>query len=284
MSFAQYEESLFHGEPVELFLFIYGTGANEFVGYTDCEVPVTHEGRTYTPFPIERDALNSSGSLDKSGLTLKVDGNAGIAELFRVYPPSQTVTLIIKTGHVGDPDAEFNVIWTGRVLSCGWEDNVASLTCEPVASSMLRTGLRRHYQYGCPHALYMGTAEGGCRASKAAATRSTTVSAVTGSLVTLPTGWNGPREKQKFIGGLFEWTNPSGSVVRRSILRINAATDVLTISGPIIAMSAGATVAVVLGCNHQMTDCADLHSNINDFGGQPWIPTKSPFGNTQNYY
>ena len=284
MSYESYEESLFHGEPVELLLFIYGTGATDFVAYTDCEIPITHQGRTYEPFPLERDAINSSGTLDKSGLNLRVDGNSAIAELFRVYPPSQTVSLIIKAGHVGDPDADFKAIWTGRVLSCGWEDNVATLTCEPVASSMLRTGLRRHYQYGCPHALYMGNAEGGCRASKAAATRTTTVSTVAGSLLTLPSGWHGPREPQKFINGLIEWTSPGGSVMRRAILRINEGTNVITMGGPIPALSAGATVAVILGCNHQMTDCAELHNNINDFGGQPWIPTKSPFGNTQNYY
>lgn len=284
MSYQEYEESLFHGEPVELFLFTYGSGVNDFVAYTDSEITITHEGRTYVPFPLERDAINSSGTLDKSGLSLRVDGNSAIAELFRVYPPSQTVSLIIKAGHIGDPDSDFNVIWTGRVLSCGWENNIATLTCEPVASSMLRTGLRRHYQYGCPHALYMGTAEGGCRASKAAATRSTTVAAITGSLLTLPSGWNGPRDKQKFVNGLIEWTAPGGSVVRRSLLRVNSTTNVITMGGPIPALTVGATVAVILGCNHQMTDCADLHNNINDFGGQPWIPTKTPFGNTQNYY
>ncbi len=284
MSYESYEESLFHGEPVELLLFIYGTGPNDFVAYTDCEIPITHENRTYLPFPLERDAINSSGTLDKSGLNLRVDGNSAIAELFRVYPPSQTVSLIIKTGHIGDPDADFKVIWTGRVLSCGWEENIATLTCEPVASSMLRTGLRRHYQYGCPHALYMGNEEGGCRASKVAATRTSTVVSVTGSLLSLPSGWNGPRPKQKFINGLIEWTAPGGSVIRRSILRINDSTNVITMGGPIPALSAGATVAVILGCNHQMTDCAELHNNINDFGGQPWIPTKTPFGNTQNFY
>lgn len=284
MSFEQYEESLFHGEPVELYLFVYGTGVTEFVAYTDCEIPITHDGRTFNPQPIERDALNASGSLDKSGIGVKIDGTSTIAELFRVYPPSQTVTLVIKTGHIGDPDSDFNVIWTGRVLSCGWEENIATLTCEPVASSMTRTGLRRHYQYGCPHALYMGTSAGGCRASKSAATRSTVVTGVSSSLVTLASDWNGTREKQKFINGLFEWTSPTGSVIRRSILRVNSATNVITMSGPIPAMPVGATVSVVLGCNHQMTDCASLHNNINDFGGQPWIPTKNPFGNTQNYY
>lgn len=284
MSFPEYEESIFHGEPIDLFLFTYGTGVTEYCAYVDCEVPVVHEGKTYVPFPVQRDAINASGSLDKSGLSLKIDGTSDVAELFRVYPPSQTVSLVIKQGHYGDPDADFRVIWTGKVMSCGWDDNIATLTCEPVSTSMLRTGLRRHYQYGCPHALYMGTEQGGCRADKAAATQITTVAGVTGSLLSLPSGWNGTRDKQKFLNGLVEWTNPAGSVVRRAILKVNSATNVVTMGGPIPQMPSGATVAVVLGCNHQMTDCADLHNNINDFGGQPWIPTKNPYGNTQNFY
>lgn len=284
MSFSEYEESVWHGEPVDLFLFTYGTGAGEFYAYVDSEIAVTVGGITYQPIPIEREAINASGTLDKSGLTLSIDGNEGVAELFRVYPPSQPVTIIIRQGHIGDPDEEHSVIYTGRVLSCSWEDNIAKLTCEPVATSMQRAGLRRHYQYGCPHALYMGDETGGCRASKEAATRSTTVSGVTGSLVTLPTGWQGSFDRSKYIGGMIEWTAPSGTVSRRSILKINTATNTLTVGGPIPGMAVGDTVAVVLGCNHQMTDCDELHNNINDFGGQPWIPTKNPFGNTQNYY
>ncbi len=284
MSFPEYEESIYHGEPVDLFLFTYGDGASEYIGYCDAETTLVHDGKTYTPFPVDRDAINSSGSLDKSGLSLRVDITSAVAELFRVFPPTRPVVLVIKQGHIGDPDADFRVIWTGRVLSCSWEDSEAKLTCEPVSTSMQRIGLRRHYQYGCPHALYMGDEDGGCRANKAVATQATTVSAVSGSLVTLPSGWNGTRAKLKFIGGMIEWTNPAGSVERRAILKINEATNVVTMGGPIPAMTTGASVGVVLGCNHQMDDCATLHFVINDFGGDPWIPTKSPYGTAQNFY
>lgn len=284
MSFEQYEESIWHGEPVDLYLFKYGEGATEFHAYVDSEVSVTHEGKTYLPAPVDRDAFNSSGSLDKSGISIRVDALNPVAEMFRVYAPTQPVTLIVRQGHIGDPDNEYSIIWTGRVLSCAWEDSVATLTCEPISTSMMRTGLRRHYQYGCPHALYMGDDTGGCRAVKAEATVTSTINTVTGSLVDLPSGWNGTFNKQKFVGGMVEWVNATGSTERRSILKVDGGTNVLTMGGPIPDMEAGDTVKVVLGCNHQMTDCDELHNNINDFGGQPWIPTKSPFGNTQNYY
>lgn len=284
MSYPDYETSIYHGEPADLFLFTYGAGPTQYYGYTDAEVAIVHEGKTYVPYPLDRDAINASGTLDKSSLTLKIDANAEVTELFRVYPPSQPVSLIILTGHIGDPDVEYKVIWTGKVLSCGWDDNIATLTCEPVSMSMQRAGLRRNYQYGCPHALYMGTAEGGCRADKTEATLSTTVASVSGSLLTLPSGWNGVFDKAKFLNGMIEWTNPLGSVMSRSILRVVGSSNVITMGGPIPGLALGATISVILGCNHQMTDCAAIHSNINDFGGQPWIPTKNPYGNTQNFY
>lgn len=284
MSVAQFEESIYHGEPVDLYLFRYGGSALQYLGYADSEATVTAHGFTFVPAPVNRDAVTSSGTLDKATIKVSLDADSPVAELFRVYPPTQPVTLVIYHGHVGDPDEEFLVTWTGRVTSCTWEDSEANLTCEPVSTSMQRTGLRRHWQYGCPHALYQGDANGGCRASKAAATQNTTVSAVSGSIVTLPAGWNGTRDKAKFVNGLVEWTAPGGGIERRPILKVNTAANVITIGGQIVGMAAGNPLKVILGCNHQMTDCADLHFNINDFGGQPWIPTKSPFGNTQNFY
>ena len=284
MSFAGQEESIYHGEPVELFLFRYGPGPTQFHAYVDAEIDVSFDGVTYVASPIRREAVKSSGTLDKATIKVNTDANSGVAELFRVYPPTQPVTLFIRQGHIGDPDAEFKVIWTGTVAGCSWEDSEATLSCNPVSTSMLRTGLRRHWQYGCPHALYMGDANGGCRADKVAATQVTTLSAVSGSIVTLPSGWNGTRDKAKFLRGLVEWVNPEGGTERRAILKVNTAANVITMGGPIVGMEAGDTVAVILGCNQQMADCADLHNNINDFGGQPWIPTKNPFGQTQNFY
>ena len=284
MSYAEYEESIYHGEPVDLVLFIYGAGVNDYYAFNDSETSITFDGKVYLPIPIDRDALQASGTLDKAGISVKVDIDCPVAELFRVYPPSQPVTLIIRHGHIGDPDAEFGVVWTGRVLSCAWDGSEATLTCEPVSTSMQRTGLRRHWQYGCPHALYNGDENGGCRASKAEATQLVALNAISGVILTLPSGWNGARDAEKFTRGLVEWTNPAGTTVTRSILKVNAAANVLTISGIIPDLVAGNTVKVILGCNHQMSDCNDLHHNINDFGGQPWIPTKSPFGNRMNYY
>ena len=286
--FQTQEASRTLGEPVDLYLFTYGPGASDYYGYTDAETAITLgtglSARTYTPTAISRDAIKSSGTLDKSALTVSTAGGNVIAELFRVYPPVQVVTLVIYQGHIGDPDSEFLVIWSGRVLSCKRLHSEAELTCEPIATSMKRSGLRRHYQYGCPHALYQGDASGGCRALKAPATRATTVSAISGARITLPTGWNGAFDKTKFRGGLAEWSGAGGAAEKRTILQVNVATNEITLSGGVRNLAVAGALNVILGCNHQMDDCQVLHNVINDFGGQPWIPTKNPIGNYNNYY
>lgn len=277
MSFSGVEMSRADGMPVELFLFRYGTGSTNYYAYTNAEQAITHLGITYVPVPIGRDSLKSSGTLDKAALTVDMAVELELAELFRIYPPSQVVSLIIRQGHANDPAAEFPVAWSGRVLGGSREGSVFSATCEPVATSMRRPGLRRNYQYGCPHVLY-GTS---CRANKAAATSSATVSSVTSNRVTLTSSWASSGLKPKYAGGIISWT-AGGRTEIRTILRVS--TDTLTCSGALSGMSAGMTVSVILGCNRTMDDCGTLHSNINNFGGQPWIPTKNPIGLTNNYY
>lgn len=270
MTFAQREESRHQGQPVELYLFRFGVTPNAFYAYTNAEVPITFGGVTYNPVPISRNAITASGTLDKSALKLSMPINTDIAELFRVYPPAQVVTLILRQGHRDDPDSEFLVSWTGRVLGTDRDGSEIELTCEPIAASMRRTGLRRHYQIGCPHVLYGKR----CKANKTAATIQRDALVVSGNTVDLALGWNGPISYQKYIGGLLEWDGPYGPEAR-TILRV--IDDVrLYLSGPLPGLRAGMDVRVVLGCNHQTSDCQNLHANINNYGGQPYIPTKNP--------
>lgn len=54
MTFETYEDSRFHGEPVNLYQFTYGAGASDYYGYCDAETSLSIGGKTYEPMPIER--------------------------------------------------------------------------------------------------------------------------------------------------------------------------------------------------------------------------------------
>lgn len=288
MTFATYETSRDDGGPVQLFLFRYGNEAGEYYAYTSHaqELTVDHGGSvgeiTYDPIPIQRDNINSNGTLDKSALKIGMDIGTDLAELFRVYPPSNVVTLTIYEGHIDDPDAEFIVVWAGRIVTAGREGSELVISGEPVSTQLRRPGLRRHYQYGCPHWLYGPQ----CGANKAAATVAGTVASISGSTVTLNSGWEGAFASAKFVRGMLEWTPSGGSVERRTIIAVSG--DTLSLSGIPKDLAASDSVDVVLGCNHkafssQGGDCEGLHDNLPAFGGHPWIPLKNVV-NSNPYY
>ena len=288
MTFPTFEGSVESGEPIQLFRFVYGGEAGEYYAYTDYneEITIDHGGSvgsvTYTPIPISRENVVTNGTLDRSALGLRMDIGTDLSELFRVYPPAYVVSLTIYHGHIGDPDEEFLVVWAGRVVSASRERSELVLSGEPIETQMRRTGLRRNYQYGCPFWLYGPQ----CKALEILGTRTGTVAAVDGNVVTLNAGWEGSFDPDKFVRGMLKWT-PAGETTRiRSIIRRSG--NILTLTGIANDLSASDSVSIVLGCNHKPFadddgDCQALHDNLLNFGGQPWIPIKNVI-NKNPYY
>lgn len=264
--FDLFTKSRFRGRPIELYRFVYGTTV---IRYTDAERPITHAGEVYTPTPIDRGVSNNAGTLDRSSMEIKLPRNASVAELYRVYPPSKPVFVTMFEGEAEDPDAQFKAFWHGRVMGCGWSGSEAKLSAEPISTSMVRVGLRRNYQYMCPHVLYGSK----CQASKAAASVSATVESVTGRVVrlTLPLA-----NSTHYPGGMIEWGTES-----RTILSTDGRD--FTLTGIVPTLSAGDTVSVVKGCDHTLPACRAIHSNNLRFGGHPWIPLKNPISNVSPY-
>lgn len=294
-TFLGFELSRSSARPITLYYFRWGSDAASYYSFTDSTSTVNAPGPLedtspqtmvdYTTETIERGTITSSGTLDKAQLEVTVPRDNDLAELFVAYPPAQVVTCVIRQGHLGATD-DYPAIWVGRVTSMRFEDSDAKFTLEPVATSLRRTGLRRNYQLGCPHALYGQQ----CRADKPAATVTVAVTSISNQTLVLPTGWFGSIPINKYLGGLAQWTTPEGNTEIRTILR-KSGTDNLVLGGIIRGLSAAQNVELSLGCNHKMDDCADLHveidsgsplqSNIHNFGGQPWIPLENPVGRSQ---
>ncbi|MDH3233768.1 MAG: phage BR0599 family protein [Alphaproteobacteria bacterium] len=284
MSFEPIETSRELGVPINLYQFIYEGDVGDspaslsVFAYTDSEETVFHDGTVYEPIPISRDKIRASGTLDKSAMRVRMPRDVALLALFIVWPPSQPVTLIIRQGHITDPDSEFGVIWSGTVLAVERDGDECVTTGEPISSSLRRSGLRRPYSLGCPLALYKGL----CTASEAAATVTATVDAIDGTTITLASGWEGSFDPTKFTEGMVKWTNASGGREARKILRVTG--DDLALGGFLRDLAVTDSVSVVLGCNHLMTDCQFLHNVIHAFGGFAWIPTKNPHSLVNQFY
>jgi hypothetical protein len=269
-------------EPIHLYEIVWGSGGGNTYRYTDGEVSVTHNGFQWEPTQIRHTEINSSGTLDKSSVEIEVSRLNPLVEVFRTWPPNRIVSLTIIQGERRDTDAEFLTLWKGRILNFNLEGLKATLTGEPVGTSTRRPGLRRNFQYGCPHVLYGPH----CRASRAGRSVMIQPLGVNGAVVEVATGWNGAFATDKYVHGLAEWTNNQGDFVSRSILRVEAGGGghMITLAGLATGLEVTHNLTLLVGCNHQMSDCTDLHQNVVNYGGCPWIPLKNPIGTYNIYY
>lgn len=267
MSYDTNELSVQLGAPVELYDFAQGSVEWH---YTSAEVIALEVGdTTYTSAAIERSKLESSAEKARNTITLTVARNFAIAELFRVAPPSEVISITIRRVHRGDiTDSPPDVItaWVGRVLTCEWSGAEAKLKCEPITVSLARTGLRRVYQAACPYALYGSE----CGVLKTSFDHATTVASISGLVLTVNSVGTGD-----YSGGFVEWVNDDGITERRFITSDSG--TALTLMQPFSGISVSDNVTIYPGCDHTLTTCDATFSNALNYGGQPYFPEKNPF-------
>lgn len=280
MSYASKESSVDLGSPVTLFEFIYGITEGDAYRYSTTVDAVTLAGRAWQPQNLRHSEITSAGSLDRSELTITARADIEVARLFIAAPPSQPVVVNIWRGHALTGTQgwdEFKRIWTGRVLNTAWLEADVEMKCEPIATSAKRVGLRRNYQYGCPHVLY-GTA---CTVSELANTSQARVVRVENSSTLVIELLAPPAEVTipRLLGGVFKLTLPSGRQVLRSITNAQAAVGggvQITLMSGAPEAAAGLQCSVSRGCKHTFEACRSFN-NTSNFGGCPNIPTKDAF-------
>lgn len=276
MTFAAREQHRLNGRPFFLYTFRFGSRPEDEIRYTNLVSTYDHDEKDYLSRAVEHSNITLTGNTDKTALTIRLPESDSLGALLENEPPSDIMVVTIRQVHVGDDDVK--VAWSGRLVGHAFDKAHLVLTCEPLHASLRRNGLTRDYQYPCPLVLYGPQ----CRADKEAATIVRPVLAVNGPLVTLASDWEESGRKNKYVGGVAEWTDPSGRRSRRAIIRRND--DELTLSGLATGLAVDDELTLVLGCDHTMDDCRNLHANILNFGGQPEIPLVNPVGITNNFY
>jgi hypothetical protein len=292
MSFDYRETSRNEGHPVGLYAFRYGPGDEDFIRYNNTDQVYQVEEPiggvptlvSYDPVPISRQGVTASGDLDRSTFEIRTDKDCDLVGLYAGYPPSHVVSFIIREGHMGDD--EFLVVMSGRIVGLTYEGSEAVFSCEPAFTSIRRAGLRRNYQIPCPHLLFGPD----CRASREAATETYTVASVAGARVTFAPGWEDPEIADKFVGGVAEWTDGDGRFQKRTVVKRDGNTLVLT--GTATGLLAADSIDLVKGCSHVLVkeggtvvgDCKDVHANQQNYGGCLDIPSENPFGVKNGFY
>lgn len=260
MSYTDREQSASAGHPLELYRF--SLGGEQWL-FTSADHEVAHGPDLYQPGFIKRGGFTKGGDARKATLEIEVAASNPVALRFRTGWLATTLVLTIYRHH--HEDADYAVLWKGRVTACKWSGSVATLTSDSVFTLFSRAGLRRVYQIGCPHVLF-GAACGLNAASYAVAA---TASAVSGNAVAIPaiSGYPGGY----FVGGMLCFGGECRMLVASS------GADILMVD-MIADFASGSAVTLWPGCPRDTGTCASRFNNIANFGGLPFLPSKNPFG------
>lgn len=269
MSIAARETSVDAASPIELYEFRRGAGVWR---YTSAPDDIDYDTFTFLAVPLVRSGIEQTNEAGRAGLRVTLPRDTDVVQPFVATPPSEVTLLTVYRQH--RQDVETAVVWMGRVLNAEWRGSEVELNCEPVYTSLQRTGLRRLYQRNCPHVLYGGA----CGASPITHRVQGTVSGVSGAAITVPSAAG--FATGNFAGGYATWQ--AGGLTEKRMIVAHAG-DLVTLSAVPPGLSAGAAVMLYPGCDHTLVTCEAKFANSANFGGFPFIPTKNPFGGSPIY-
>ncbi len=288
MSFEAREESRQLGTPANLYYFQFGEETTAFYAFTNSDRTITYDGIEYEPVAISNSEIQVGATPDKTSLEVELARGSAAAQRFIGFPPSTVVLLTIRQGHVDDPANEWPVVWIGRVMGSNIDaQSICRISCEPVSTSLKRVGPRRLWMRQCGLELYGDR----CKASFGAASAVFTPASFTETTITMPDGWVTPEQALNYISGVVQWAGVTGLVIR-TIVSISA-DKILYLNAPTTDLAGGEPVTVAYGCAHIIAivdgvltgDCKDLHNNIQNFGGDAWLPEENPVqAGTNNFY
>lgn len=278
MTFDAYESSALDGTPVELFLFVRDGVETRLTSH---DIDYEWGGETWTATPMQFGEIEQSESVERADIPLQMPMDHPLALSFLDGLQEATCSLTVWRGHAEDPDQEFLVDWKGRVVGGKYDLPRIELTCENVLTRLKRRSNGPRYSKTCSHALYST----GCGAVRANYATFAEVTAVAGSLLTVPDA--ALQADGYYTGGIVEYRG-----VLRWVLAHTGETLLLT--RPIHAIATdlgepkgwgynwgnfwGGVVGVGLypGCDRTIETCETVFDNRVNHLGFVGFPQRNP--------
>jgi hypothetical protein len=270
MSYDTYETSVQDGAPIELYTFVRGATV---WSYTSSEVAYVDDSVdpavTYACLSIDHDAIETSAEELRNNLELDVPRTMPLVEVFQVIAPTQVVTVYLRELHRGS--GEIVPRWKGRVISCDINGGTATLSCEPLSTSLKRGSLPDLIQVPCNRVLF----DARCGLDPDLWDHATTITAISGSALTVGSlGALDSSTDLPYAGGEVIWTDDDGNPVSRFIESVSGL--VLTLNRPLYDAAVSDAVVLLPGCDHSYATCRDIYGNLDNHGGRPHLSTKNP--------
>ena len=248
--------------PIDLFYFVF-SNANAQVttyAYADADRDIEVNGVVYQRAVIKRDNFEKTDNAKKTKLQINTHQDLEVARLFTTFSPSGRMGVIVT--QLESEDGGVATLFRGTMVSVKFKKRSAVLNCESGQVELLRQGLQRKYGASCPWLLYGAE----CGVSRAAHTQQLTMTP-TADPRTYTTDYTGA-DANYFASGTLDVGG-----VRYLIVAHNGAEITLDQTPPEV-ITEGTAFA---GCLKSANVCTNKFSNIENFGGFPFVPDKSPF-------
>lgn len=269
MSYDTIERSIEGGRPIHLYRFTLGSTVWR---YTSADEDLVLDGVTWTAVPINDSGVKLTGETSVDALTITASIDIGPAQVYMTSPPAEPILVERLATHEGLLIPLINYVGEVSQVNFPNPPGQCVITSQTLSATMRRNGVRIGYQRTCPYALYD---QATCKVNKASFAVSLTITDVVGTAVTvsgMPSVADG-----YFTGGLFEWSQP---VIGNRTMFIEAhAGSVFTAFGDTSDLYPGLTITAYPGCLRTMAAC-QAFGNLDNYGGFPWMPGKSPFDGT----
>lgn len=256
MSFNAKEISTRDGKPLEMIEFIID-GSTTY-RYTNAVETIQFNGNDFTPAFIVRSSISESQEIENSNLTVTVDRDSPIVDLFATNNVANKIVVKLWRFHYGD--SEVVSYWYGIVSSVTRSNTTADITCDSPERELEVTSLRQQFQPTCRKFLGDGRCPVDLEQVK-------TIGNVTAkndlqATITIAEVDNQPDGYFKF--GYVKINNDYRFIV-------NHVGSVLTLLNKFGFNPVGMSATAYPGCNYLPSDCSgkfgSFTNNGRDFGG-----------------
>ncbi len=255
---------------VELFS-LSAVGMSSF-RYTDGNQHISYAGFTYDPYPIKRNKISFSSDLKVDETTIVFAKNWGIDNAIRRDTLAGADVQIVRVSR--DRPATDNVIlFDGNIGDTTIDSLEVTARCQTLEFLNVELPLRE-YQVACNWRVY----DNYCSLDQADWSVTSVLDPSTVRNVLVGTNITGTSTDGNFpddywtLGFAQSMDGRNEDVVRQ----ITAHTDdEVTVVPPFpFEFESNAQVKLVLGCDHSVSDCANVFSNLINYGGFPFIPNQ----------
>ncbi len=248
-------------QPVEIYKIWRGS---TYWYYTSGDVAVTFDSQEYTPATLKRGSVQYRGNLEASELELVMSKDVPVVTAYHAASPVNPAWIEIKKLFRDQDPADALVVFVGMIRSVKMNGPAALARCVGIEKLLSLDIPQITYGPVCNWTLF--STECGETAASYKISPQVTVSA---DGKTLTAAAFGSESSGYFTLGSAEFGDYKSFVV-------NHVGTAITLMRAIPGLETDDTVDVYPGCDGSLDTCRSKYSNVNNFGGFPYVPIDNP--------